>query len=56
MLPHHGSIESKSNWIYELFQPDIIGISAGYKNKDNHPSKNLIDSIKYPTSFLINLK
>lgn len=53
MLPHHGSIKNESNWIYELFKPDIIGISAGYKNddKDNHPSKELIDSIKYPTSF-----
>lgn len=53
MLPHHGSIKNESIWIYELFQPDIIGISAGYKkeDKDNHPSKKLIDSIKYLTSF-----
>lgn len=46
MLPHHGSKENKSMWFFELFQPDIIGISAGNGGQFTHPSKIFIDQIK----------
>ena len=46
MLPHHGSIENKSIWLFRLFQPDIIGISAGNGGQFTHPSKELIDWIQ----------
>ena len=45
MLPHHGSIENKSIHLFNLFKPDILGISAG-KAKSIHPSKEIIDWIE----------
>ena len=43
MLPHHGSIENKIEWL----KPDIIGVSAGNgnKHKNRHPDKELVDWI-----------
>lgn len=46
MLPHHGSSKDKSVYIFNLFQPDIIGISAGNGGQFSHPSKELIDEIQ----------
>lgn len=45
MLPHHGSIENKTNWLFKLFNPDIIGVSAGNGVKYRHPDKTLVDWI-----------
>lgn len=45
MLPHHGSLENKSNYIFTLFQPDILGISAGNGGQYGHPSKKLIGAM-----------
>ena len=46
MLPHHGSKENKSSLFFKLFQPDIIGISAGNGGQFTHPSKTFIQEIK----------
>lgn len=43
MLPHHGSIENKSIHLFNLFRPDILGISAGNGSQFAHPSKDLIN-------------
>jgi len=46
MLPHHGSMENKSVHVFNIFQPDIFGISAGNGGTFYHPSKELIDEIQ----------
>ncbi len=46
MSPHHGSIENKSIHLFNLFRPDILGISAGNGSQFAHPSKDLINWIE----------
>ncbi len=46
MLPHHGSKENKSTHMFNIFKPDIFGISAGNGGMFDHPSKELIDEIQ----------
>jgi beta-lactamase superfamily II metal-dependent hydrolase len=46
MLPHHGSYENKSVNIFNLFKPDIIGISAGNGAVFSHPSRRLVKELE----------
>lgn len=44
MLPHHGAKSNTSDNLFELFDPDIVGVSAG-DGIYHHPEKELMDKI-----------
>ena len=46
MLPHHGSFENKSVNLFNLFKPDILGISAGNGGTFSHPSRKLVKELE----------
>jgi hypothetical protein len=46
ILPHHGSFENKSINLFNLFKPDILGISAGNGGTFSHPSRKLVKELE----------
>jgi competence protein ComEC len=45
-LGHHGSSTASSNVFLNYVSPDISLVSSGIKNKFNHPSKRVINSLE----------
>ena len=45
-VPHHGSKTSSTKPFLDLVSPEISIISAGIKNKFNHPSQEIIERLE----------
>lgn len=51
-IGHHGSATGSSETFLKLVSPDISLVSAGIKNKFDHPSERVINSLKKINSYI----